>query len=83
MDAALTPGFRARFAELANVDGGCSHVTPEELRKEAAAAESMARIVSYQPDKRWLEAKAAELRHQADRMEARSWAPAPPRGRGR
>jgi hypothetical protein len=50
-------------------------VTPEELRKEAAAAELLARLVSYRPDKLWLEAKAAELRHQADRLEARSWDP--------
>jgi hypothetical protein len=51
-------------------------VTPDELRKEAAAAEFLARLVSYRPDKAWLQAKAAELRHQADRLEARSWDPA-------
>jgi hypothetical protein len=51
-------------------------VTPDELRKEAAAAEFMARLVSFRPDKVWLQAKAAELRHQADRLEARSWDPA-------
>jgi hypothetical protein len=51
-------------------------VRPEELRKEAAAAEFMARLVSYRPDKLWLQAKAAELRHQADRLEERSWDPA-------
>jgi len=50
-------------------------MTPDELRKEAAAAERMSRLVSYRPDKAWLEAKAAELRHQADRLERRSWAP--------
>jgi hypothetical protein len=48
-------------------------VTPEELRKEAAETEFMARLVSFRPDKLWLMAKAAELRHQADRLEARSW----------
>jgi hypothetical protein len=48
-------------------------VTPEELRKEASAAEFMARLVSYGRDKEWLTAKAAELRHQADRQEQRSW----------
>ena len=35
----------------------------------------MARVVSYQPDKQWLTAKAAELRRLAERMEARSWNP--------
>lgn len=39
----------------------------------------MARVVSYQPDKLWLTAKAAELRRLAERMEERSW---DPRGRG-
>jgi hypothetical protein len=48
-------------------------VTPEELRKEAHAAESMARLVSYGRDKEWLTAKAAELRHLADRQEQLSW----------
>lgn len=48
-------------------------VTPEELRKEASAAEFMARLVTYGRDKEWLTAKAAELRHQADRREQRSW----------
>jgi hypothetical protein len=50
-------------------------VTPDELRKEAAAAELMAGLVSFSPDKRWLTAKAAELRHQAAKLEARSWSP--------
>lgn len=48
-------------------------MTPEELRKEASAAEFMARLVSYRRDKEWLNAKAAELRHQADLIEQRSW----------
>lgn len=39
----------------------------------------MARIVSFQRDKAWLTAKAAMLRHQADRLEERrSWRPKPP-----
>jgi hypothetical protein len=50
-------------------------VTPEELRKEASAAEFMARLVSYGRDKEWLVAKAAALRHEADRLEERSWRP--------
>jgi len=50
-------------------------VTPEQLRKEADAAETLARTVSYNRDKAWLTAKAAELRHQAERLEARSWRP--------
>ena len=43
--------------------------TPEELRQEADAAEAMARLVSYAPDKSWLQDKAAALRHEADRQE--------------
>jgi hypothetical protein len=43
--------------------------TPEELREEARAAEEMARVVSYAPDRRWLAAKAEALRQQADRQE--------------
>jgi hypothetical protein len=50
-------------------------VSPEDLRKEAAAAEFMAKVVSYLPDKQWLTAKAAELRRLAERIEARSWDP--------
>lgn len=50
-------------------------MTPDELRKEAASAEMMARVVSYRPDKLWLTAKAAELRRLAERMEARTWDP--------
>ncbi len=50
-------------------------MTPDELRKEAAAAEFMARLVSLRPDREWLSAKAAELRRLADRLEARSWRP--------
>ena len=43
--------------------------TPEDLRREAGEAEATARIVSYAKDRAWLIAKAAELRHQADRLE--------------
>jgi hypothetical protein len=43
----------------------------------------MARLVSFRPDKTWLEAKAAELRRQADRLEQRSWDPADRRSRSR
>ena len=50
-------------------------MTPEELRTEAAAAEFLAGLVSFRPDKDWLHAKAAELRRLADRLEARSWRP--------
>jgi hypothetical protein len=50
-------------------------VTPEDLRKEAHAAELLSRQVSLRPDKEWLNAKAAELRRLADRLEARSWRP--------
>lgn len=48
---------------------GCGPVNPEELRKEAAAAEFLARMVSYARDKERLTARAAELRAQADAME--------------
>ncbi|MDB5446917.1 MAG: hypothetical protein JWQ97_2234 [Phenylobacterium sp.] len=64
--------------ELSNEVRGCWRVTPEELRKEAAATELMSRLVSFRPDKTWLAAKAAELRHQADKLEARSWTPNEP-----
>jgi hypothetical protein len=50
-------------------------VTPEELRHEADAAESLSRRMSFRPDKEWLHAKATELRRLADRLEARAWRP--------
>jgi hypothetical protein len=50
-------------------------VTPDDLRREAEAAERLSQLVSYQPDKAWLNAKAVELRRLAERMEARSWLP--------
>ena len=50
-------------------------MTPEQLRQEAESTERLSRIVSYQPDKAWLNAKATELRRLADRLEARSWLP--------
>ncbi len=43
--------------------------TPEELRKEAEATEAMAKLVSYGPDKAWLNEKAEALRREADRQE--------------
>lgn len=60
-------------------------VTPEDLRKEAAAAEFLAKVVSYAPDKARLTARAAELRAQADALEAgrgagRTGRPERPRG---
>jgi len=61
--------------ELSNDVRGSLRVNPDELRKEAASAEQMARVVSYKPDKLWLTAKAAELRRLAERIEARSWDP--------
>lgn len=42
---------------------------PEDLRSEAEAAELLANIVSYAPDKARLTARAAELRRQADALE--------------
>ena len=42
----------------------------------------MATVVSYLPDKQWLTAKAAELRHLAEKMEARSWDPQAQPGAG-
>jgi hypothetical protein len=50
-------------------------VTPDQLRREAESTERLSRLVSYHPDKAWLNAKAAELRRLADRIEARSWLP--------
>lgn len=40
----------------------------------------MARVVSYQADKVWLTAKAAELRRLAERLEARNREPRAPDG---
>jgi hypothetical protein len=56
-------------------------VTPDKLRHEAEEAERMAELVSFQRDKDWLRAKAAELRHQALRLETRSWRPSRIKGR--
>lgn len=57
-------------------------VTPEDLRKEAAAAEFLAKVVSYAPDKARLIARAAELRAQADAIEAKREADRADRPRG-
>lgn len=45
--------------------------TTEDLLREAAETEALAALVSYGPDRRWLLAKAAELRHQAERARGR------------
>lgn len=47
-------------------------MTPQQLRDEAAKAELIAQLVSLNQEKAWLAAKAAELRHQADRLEAKT-----------
>ncbi len=49
--------------------------TPEDLRREAASAEALARTVSFRRDKDRLLAQAQALREKADRLEARSFAP--------
>lgn len=51
-------------------------MTPQDLRKEADAAEVLARVVSYGRDKEQLIARAAELRLEAERLEGRSFQPA-------
>lgn len=51
---------------------GCGAVNPEALRKEADAAEFLAKLVSYGRDKERLTARAAELRVQAAAMEGGS-----------
>ena len=50
-------------------------MSQEDLRKEAAAAEFLSRLISYRPDREWLSANAVELRRLADRLEAHSWLP--------
>lgn len=47
-------------------------MTPQELRKEASAAEFLATLVSVR-DKDWLRAKAALLRRKAELQERRPW----------
>jgi hypothetical protein len=46
-------------------------VNPDALRKEAAAAEFLAKLVSYGRDKERLTARAAELRAQAEALEGK------------
>lgn len=48
---------------------GCGAVNPDDLRKEAEAAEFLAKLVSYGRDKERLTARAAELRAQAAALE--------------
>lgn len=46
------------------------------MLKDADAAERLADLVSYAPDKRRLRKHAEELRRKAERMdEARTWSP--------
>lgn len=59
----IGPGTTPRRA------GSNDMLTPQELRKEAEATEALARLVSYGPDKAWLQDKAAALRREADRQE--------------
>jgi hypothetical protein len=66
------------LSEPSVVAGNVRVVTPEDLRNEAAFAERMSRLVSFQPDKARLRTRAAQLRRQADRIEALSWRPTAP-----
>jgi hypothetical protein len=50
--------------------------SPDQLINEAAAAERLAAVVSYGPDKAKLLAQAESLRREACVAEARSWKPA-------
>jgi hypothetical protein len=43
---------------------------PEQLRREAAEADALAKVVSYAADKERLRARAVELRRRADEAEA-------------
>ena len=53
-------------------------MSPEELRKQASAAEFLAAVVSYGRDKARLQAKADALRLEADALERRSAEARPP-----
>ena len=55
-------------------------MTPEKLRSEADSAEAMARGARRRADRDWLMAKATALRHEAERIEQRSWRPEERRG---
>ena len=46
-------------------------MSPNDLRKEANAAEFLARLVSDAPGRAWLTAKAEVLRREAQRLETR------------
>lgn len=46
-------------------------LSPEDLRREAEETERLAGAVNSDPDRAWLIAKAAELRHQAEKADAR------------
>jgi hypothetical protein len=47
----------------------CGMPTSDELREEADATDRLARLVSYAPDKAWLNEKAEALRRQAERQD--------------
>jgi hypothetical protein len=47
----------------------------KELREEAEAAEAIARMVSYGPDRQSLKDRAEALRREADRQEQRARRP--------
>jgi hypothetical protein len=49
-----------------------------QLIREAEAAEELARMISFQPDKTRLLDLAARLRHEAATLEDRSWPADPP-----
>ena len=53
--------------------------SPDQMLSEAAAAERLAALVSYRPDKIRLLAQAQQLREEAKVAEARSFAPKGPR----
>ena len=49
--------------------------SPDQMLTEALAAERLAAVVSYGPDKARLLAQAERLKTEAKAAEARSWAP--------
>lgn len=55
--------------------------SPDQLLSEAAAAERLAAVVSFAPDKARLLAQAQRLRAEAHAAEARSFAPRDVRSR--
>jgi hypothetical protein len=49
-----------------------------QLLREAEAAEQLAKMISFHPDKQRLLDLAARLRHEAATLEDRSWPAIPP-----